>query len=86
MKRITSVILILTLAVLMLTGCGEQKTTEVDTEKQQSISIKVATPSGAPTISMIRKFKENPSLGENVEVSYESVKSPDLMASRILSG
>lgn len=86
MKRITSVILILTLAVLMLTGCGEQKTTEVDTEKQQSISIKVATPSGAPTISMIRMFKENPSLGENVEVSYESVKSPDLMASRILSG
>lgn len=86
MKRIISVLLIVVLAALLFTGCSPEKAPEVSAEKQESISLKVAAPSGAPTISMIKMFKENPSFGENVEVSYESVKSPDLMASRILSG
>ena len=35
---------------------------------------------------MIKMFKENPSFGEHVEVNYETIKSPDLMASKIISG
>lgn len=59
---------------------------EVIIEEVTPITIKVAAPSGAPTLSMIKMFKEEPVLGEGVEVIYESVKSPDLMAAKIISG
>lgn len=91
-----SLILILSLALAILSGCtsnvdnqsdaAEVDASEVNTEEVEKVSIKVAAPAGAPTLSMIKMFKENPSFGEHVEVSYESVKSPDLMASRIISG
>ncbi|MGV8146552.1 MAG: ABC transporter substrate-binding protein [Alkaliphilus sp.] len=68
----------------------KQEKVEVVEEEQEKelepISIRVAAPAGAPTLSMIKMFKHNPSLGEGVEVAYESVKSPDLMAARLISG
>jgi NitT/TauT family transport system substrate-binding protein len=94
MKKVISIILVLSLALAILSGC----TTKVDSSKETSqkpetgavelenINIKVAAPSGAPTLSLIRMFKEKPSFGEHVDISYESVQSPDLMASRIISG
>ncbi|SCY75794.1 ABC transporter substrate-binding protein [Alkaliphilus peptidifermentans] len=91
MKKVISIILILSVALAILSGCTSKveeviEPLEVDVKEVENISIKVAAPSGAPTLSMIRMFKENPSLGEHVEISYESVQSPDLMASRIISG
>lgn len=87
MKKTIVFIMIFSILSLMLTGCSvSEKAPEVNTEVEEAYSLKVAAPSGAPTLSMIKMFKENPSFGDNVEVSYESVKSPDLMASRIISG
>ncbi len=63
----------------------EEEQTETENEGE-AFEVKVAAPAGAPTLSMIRMFKEDPSFGERAEVEYESVQSPDLMASRILSG
>ncbi|PHS30863.1 MAG: taurine ABC transporter substrate-binding protein [Alkaliphilus sp.] len=63
-----------------------QEEIDAEEEKLEPITVSVAAPAGAPTLSMIRMFKHNPSLGESVEVSYESVKSPDLMAARMISG
>ena len=88
MKKAISMIVVLSLVLVILAGCATKVNngSKVDLKEFENISIKVATPSGAPTLSMIKMFKENPSFGEHVEISYESVKSPDLMASRIISG
>ena len=59
---------------------------EAGTESAEAIEVNVAAPAGAPTLSMIRMFQEQPDFGPGVSVTYESVKSPDLMAARILSG
>lgn len=61
-------------------------TNEEAEEKVEAVEIKVAAPNGAPTLSMIKMFKENPTLAENTDIIYESVKSPDLMASKVISG
>lgn len=91
MKKIKSLILIVSLAVLMFSGCASKvsnppEASESNVKEVENISLKVAAPSGAPTLSMIKMFKENPSFGEHIEISYESVKSPDAMASKIVSG
>lgn len=102
MKKILSLIFVLMLVLALAVGCAQpekmeavgdvqevekqEDVVEVQEEKKEEIEISVAAPAGAPTLSMIKMFKHNPSLGEGVEVSYESVKSPDLMAARMISG
>ncbi|AKL96385.1 ABC-type nitrate/sulfonate/bicarbonate transport system, periplasmic component [Clostridium aceticum] len=98
MKRMMGLLLTLVLISVLAVGCSNSSKRQpgstqaendveaaAEVKQEEKIHIKVAAPSGAPTLSMIKMFKENPSLGKNVEVSYESVKSPDLMASRLMS-
>ncbi|MFT9496560.1 ABC transporter substrate-binding protein [Anaerosolibacter sp.] len=91
MKKIMSMMLVLSLILTVLAGCTAKvdngsETAGANAKEVENVSIKIAAPSGAPTLSMIKMFKENPSFGEHIEMNYESVKSPDLMASRIISG
>lgn len=69
----------------------EKPEEKVEEEKEEEkpvepLTINLVAPMGAPTVSLVKMFKENPSLGEGVEVKYESVKSPALMAPRLISG
>ncbi len=98
-KRII-LIAVLILSFAVFTGCtntggGNNEEVEVvevqkEAEKQKKeteiIEIKGAAPVGAPVLSLIKVLKENPSLGKGVKASYEHVTSPDLMASKIVSG
>ncbi|QUH24795.1 ABC transporter substrate-binding protein [Serpentinicella alkaliphila] len=88
MKKVISLILILGLAVMFLVGCSSKvdnpKVEEV--KELENLSLNVAAPTGAPNLSMIKMFKENPSFGDHIEINYETIKSPDLLASRIISG
>lgn len=97
MKKIISLILSFTLFVVLLGGCTSNKSTQEvrktveqvnseNTGSTEKISIKVVAPSGAPTLSMIKMFKENPNFGEHVEVNYESLKSTDVLSSQLMSG
>ena len=91
MKKIISILLILSFALTILSGCASKvnnapEPTKVGIKELENIKIKVVAPAGAPTLSMIKMFKENPSFGEHVDIRYETVKSPDLMASKIISG
>lgn len=63
-----------------------QEEKQEDTPENEPVSLKVAAPGGPTTISIVKMFKDKPSLGENLEISYESVKSPDMMAAKIISG
>lgn len=95
MKKVISVILLLSFAFVVLFGCTstpaqteEANADEISQEIEvvEAIDINVAAPAGAPTLSMIKMFKENPSFGEAINMNYESIQSPDLVASRIISG
>lgn len=78
------------LAAGVLAGCGSkaQEASSVKTEKpanQENLILKVAVPDGVTALSMIKMIKEKPELAKGVEVNYEIVKSPDLMASKVIS-
>lgn len=51
-----------------------------------ALRVRVAVPDGVPALSMIRLLRERPSMGRHVTISYEVVRSPELMAARIVSG
>lgn len=100
MRRFIALVLVLSLFILMFTGCSptvedtkptpeekyEDHAQDNNKERLEKITLKVAAPSGPTTVSLVKMFKENPRLDENVEVNYESVKSPDLLAAKIISG
>ena len=50
------------------------------------LTVRVAVPDGVPALSIIRLLRERPSMGRNVTISYEVVRSPELMAARVVSG
>ncbi len=54
--------------------------------RQDSLYLKIAAVDGHSTISMIKMFVEQPPLGANVFAEYESVRSPDLIAAKAISG
>jgi NitT/TauT family transport system substrate-binding protein len=54
--------------------------------RQDSLHLKIAAVDGHSTISMIKMFVERPILGKNVVAEYESVRSPDLIAAKAISG
>ncbi len=60
--------------------------TEETTQAVEPLNLKVAMPAGAPTLSIVKAMKEKPVLDEAVTVDYEMVKSPDLMASKLING
>lgn len=100
MKRIIVLVLVLTLFAFTAIGCtskvaeedskpevnNEPAQNQEEAEKSEPVSFKVTSPGGPLTVSLVKMFKENPSLGENVKIEYESVKSPDIMPSKIISG
>lgn len=92
MKKKLALLLVLSMLLLAIGGCGtnggengqagEQQTDAA----QEPVVISVATIVGPPVISMIKMFEKQPELGENVTVDYSVVKSPKVMMSRLLSG
>lgn len=50
------------------------------------LTVNIALPDGVPALSIVRLLKERPSMGANVTVNYEIVRSPDLLAARVVSG
>ncbi|EHQ89781.1 ABC-type nitrate/sulfonate/bicarbonate transport system, periplasmic component [Desulfosporosinus youngiae DSM 17734] len=90
MRKLILLAMSILLLIGILAGCGSnsQEVIAEKTEKtqiQEKSVLKVAVPDGVTALSMIKMIKEKPELGEEVEVSYEIVKSPDLMASKVIS-
>lgn len=88
------------LMALVLTGCSQDTVVETDvletqpatiaesTEVEETappLDIRVITPEGATTIAMLKMIYEQPEMGDNFKVHYESINSTDLLASQIIA-
>ncbi|MCT4633834.1 MAG: ABC transporter substrate-binding protein [Firmicutes bacterium] len=88
MKKIFVAIMIL---VLIFTGCQKvDNNSTVDseevkvTEEKESIVYKVGLPGGVTSLSMVKLMKEQPLVEEGVDIVYENLNSPDLLASKLI--
>ncbi|WP_053954853.1 ABC transporter substrate-binding protein [Inediibacterium massiliense] len=53
--------------------------------EEKEITVKVVGLKGPTSIGMIQMFEANPSLGKNINTSYEVIETPDQMVAKILS-
>lgn len=74
MKKYLLVLLIL--LVLMMTGC----------DKTEPIAIKVYGLNGPTSMGMIKMFKEDTTIDEDITVTYDNVPQPDVVVGMLLNG
>lgn len=73
------------------TGLGWRVSWDAATRTAQlssvpALTVRVAVPDGVPALSIVRLLRERPSMGRNVTINYEVIRSTELMASRVISG
>jgi len=51
-----------------------------------TVTVNIAAPEGVPALSFLRMLNERPPLGVNVTANYEIIRSPDLLAARVIAG
>jgi len=64
----------------------DEKTPNSNEQKPGPTKITAASLKGPTSIGMVKIHSEKPSLGDNTDVSYEIIATPDIMISRLLSG
>lgn len=64
---------------------SKDETSSTDEKTSEPLSLNIVTPSGAPSLSMVKMIKENPSLGENVTATYSVLESTELLSSTVMS-
>lgn len=85
MKKI-SVIIMCILLTLSISACTQTVEPEPKTEPQQTIDVKVAGLKGPTSIGMIKMIDEQQTIGENTNVSYDVLPTPDVLVSKLLNG
>ena len=83
MKQRIMILLLLTLLCGYLSALG---VVEFKEEPGKPRDVKIAALKGPTGVSMLGLIDKNPALGENINVTYEIVNSPDLMTAKVLSG
>ncbi len=78
MRKTLALAVITLLLFLLLTGCSSQKSTE-------KVTVNLAGLQGPTSIGMIKMIEDTPSLGQNVESSYQIAQSPDIMVAKLLA-
>ncbi|HWQ73115.1 MAG TPA: ABC transporter substrate-binding protein [Desulfitobacteriaceae bacterium] len=59
-------------------GCGS-------INNQERVTVNIAGLQGPTSVGMIKMIEDNPLLGQNVEVKYQIVSSPDIMVSKLVN-
>lgn len=90
-----AMVLILIFVVLVFSfGCAKN-TIEVETENpevteseelKEDVVLNVGTLNGPTSIGMIQLIDKEPSFGENVEIIYNIMPSPDVLLAKLLTG
>lgn len=69
-------------------GTSEITTTTVvesTTTDDEALTLKVISPYGTPTLSMVKLFVDNPQIAENVSVEYEAIQATDVLTSSLVN-
>jgi len=85
MKKIYSLIIV---SILILSGCGTDPLSSDAVEQSdhsEELQLKVVTPYGTPTLSMVKMMVENPVIDENTRVSYEAIESTDVLTTTLIN-
>ncbi|MBT9172714.1 MAG: hypothetical protein DDT21_01100 [Syntrophomonadaceae bacterium] len=64
----------------------ETATRTVQLRSIPALTVRVVVPDGVPALSIVRLLRERPSMGRNVTINYEVLRSPELMAARVVAG
>lgn len=80
MKKI-NVIMLCVILIFSITACGEK------VQPNQPITqVKVAGLKGPTSIGMIKMIDEQQTIGENTNVNYDILPTPDVLVSKLLNG
>lgn len=86
MKKI-SLIILMVLLIFSVSACTQTAEPEQpQDESQTSIDVKVAGLKGPTSIGMIKMIDEQQAVGENTNVSYDILPTPDVLVSKLLNG
>lgn len=85
MKKI-SLILLSILLIFSVSACTQTAEPEPQAEQQTPIDVKVAGLKGPTSIGMIKMIDEQQAIGENTNVSYDILPTPDVLVSKLLNG
>ncbi|MEN6461008.1 MAG: MqnA/MqnD/SBP family protein [Syntrophomonas sp.] len=87
MKKKFVTFLLLSLFILSLGGCAQpEKEVKQPPKTPQPVNFNVAVLRGPSAVSMVKMIDQTPSLGEGVKVNYIMEQSPDVLASKLLTG
>lgn len=84
MKKKISMALVFIMAIAFMAGCGNKKE-EAKVANSEPVTLKVAVPDGIPALTMTKIIKENKSIDKNVTLEFSIEKTPDTLASKVLS-
>lgn len=91
MKKL--LVILLSLVMIFSVGCSSStedidedisQTNEIEEESVDSETIKISFPGGAPALSVAKLAVEEPVIDENIDIEYEFLSTPDLLASKVL--
>lgn len=88
MKKVKGIVLMVTLAIGVLTGCsagGNGTSKDTESNKEDTV-VQVVSPDGLPTMSIAKVIKENPEIKENYTVKYSIEKTPETLSTTVMKG
>ncbi len=75
-------VLLLALLMIFSVGCND---TIIDQEVEAQ-TVKMYFPGGGPALSVAKLVVEKPLIDENIDIEYEFLSTPDLLASKVING
>lgn len=87
MKKLSLFIMCI-LLIFSISACSQSVEPEPEDEPQpiSNVEVKVAGLKGPTSIGMIKMIDEQQSIGENTQVSYDILPTPDVLVSKLLNG
>ncbi len=77
MRKVAAILVVLLMVMVTAAGCVE--------EPKEEMSIKIVVPDGITALGAAKVIRDNPELADYVTVEYEIAKTPDVLASMIMS-
>ena len=84
MKKIISIIVLIALGLVSLTGCSSNVKEKDESKAIVSKEVKVITPDGLPSIAIAKLANENITIKEGYDVKYSIEKTPENLSTAIM--